>query len=47
MNKEERVALLEREPVVTSVAGLSIRAQTQLLGLNRSSLYYRSVPPSP
>ena len=40
------MALLEREPVVTRVQGLSIRAQTQLLGLNRSSLYYRPLPPS-
>jgi putative transposase len=46
MSREERIALLDREPVVTSVAGLSIRAQTQLLGLNRSTLYYRSAPPS-
>lgn len=47
MSREERVALLEREPAVTSVAGLSTRAQTQLLGLNRSSLYYQPQPPSP
>ena len=47
MTRQERVALLDREPEVTRVDGLSIRAQTQLLGLNRSSLYYRSVPPSP
>jgi len=46
MSREERVALLEWEPAVTAVPGLSVRAQTQLLGLNRSSLYYRSVPPS-
>lgn len=46
MSREERIALLDREPVVTSVAGLSIRAQTQLLGLNRSTLYHRSAPPS-
>lgn len=51
MSREERVALLEREPQVTGVEGLSalsvpsIRAQTQLLGLNRSSLYYQSRPP--
>ncbi len=38
--------MLEREPSVTTVQGLSMRAQTQLLGLNRSSLYYHSVPPS-
>lgn len=46
MSREERLALLEREPAVISVPGLSLRAQTQLLGLNRSSLYYQSVPPS-
>jgi putative transposase len=46
MSRDERVALLEREAQVTRVAGLSVRAQTQLLGLNRSSLYYRSAPPS-
>ncbi len=53
MSREERVALLEREPGITAVPGLSalsalsMRAQTQLLGLNRSSLYYQPVPPSP
>lgn len=47
MSREERVALLEREPEVTRVEGLSMRSQTQLLGLNRSSLYYQRVPPSP
>lgn len=47
MSREERVALLDREPEVTHVAGLSIRAQTHLLGLNRSSLYYQPRPPSP
>src|SRR5450759_1887335 len=57
MSREERVELLEREPNVTSVAGvegeglqglpaLSVRIQTQLLGLNRSSLYYQPKPPS-
>lgn len=46
MNREERVELLDREALVTRVEGLSIRAQTQLLGLNRSSLYYRSLPTS-
>lgn len=47
MSRDERVALLDREQPVSSVQGLSIRAQTQLLGLNRSSLYYHRVPPSP
>lgn len=50
MTREERVRLLDREPFVTGVEGLSalsVRAQTQLLGLNRSSLYYQTVPPSP
>ncbi|MCA1838618.1 MAG: IS3 family transposase, partial [Actinobacteria bacterium] len=46
MSREERVALLDREPVVTRVEGLSMRAQTQLLGLNRSTVYYRPSPPS-
>lgn len=45
MSREERVALLERESTVTAVRGLSVRAQTGLLGLNRSSLYYQPVPP--
>jgi putative transposase len=47
MTREERVSLLDREPQVTRVEGLSIRAQVQLLGLNRSSLYYQAAPPSP
>lgn len=47
MSRADRIALLDRETVVIKVAGLSIRAQTQLLGLNRSSLYYRPQPPSP
>ncbi len=50
MSREERVGLLEREPAATAVPGLSalsMRAQTQLLGLNRSSLYYQPLPPSP
>jgi putative transposase len=46
MNREERVALLDREPSITRMEGLSMRAQTQLLGLNRSGLYYRPHPPS-
>jgi putative transposase len=47
MSREERVALLDREGVIARAEGLSIRAQTQLLGLNRSSLYYQRVSPSP
>jgi len=46
MTKEEGVALLDREPYVTSIEGLSIRAQSQLLGLNRTSLYYQPALPS-
>ncbi len=45
MNREERVALLDRELAVTTVHGLSVRAQTQLLGINRSTVYYRALPP--
>ena len=41
-----RVGLLDREPTVTKVAGLSLLAQTQLLGLNRTSLYYQPAEPS-
>ncbi len=40
------MALLDREPSITAVEGLSVRAQTQLLMLNRSSLYYQPKPPS-
>jgi putative transposase len=46
MSREVRVGLLDREQSVTKVAGLSLLAQTQLLGLNRTSLYYRPTPPS-
>jgi putative transposase len=49
MNREERIALLDTEPSATCTEGLSVlsmRAQTQLLGLNRSSLYYQPQPPS-
>lgn len=38
---------MDQEPAVTDVEGLSMRAQTQLLGLNRSGLYYQPAPPSP
>lgn len=41
MSRSGRVALLERDGAVP----LSVRAD--LLGLSRSSLYYRPVPPSP
>src|ERR1041385_8355999 len=47
MSRAERVSLLDRKPQVTRIKGLSVRAQTQLLGINRSSLYYQAVPPSP
>jgi putative transposase len=46
MSKEERMGLLEREASVTRVAGLSLLAQTRLLELNRTSLYYQPAPPS-
>jgi putative transposase len=46
MSRDERIALLDRVPCVTAIQGLSVRAQTQLLGLNRSSLYYQGVSPS-
>lgn len=40
------MALLDREAITTRVDGLSLRAQSQMLGLNRSGLYYRSQPAS-
>lgn len=46
MSRETRVGLLEREPQATKIAGLSLLAQTQLLGLNRTSLYYQPAAPS-
>lgn len=46
MSKEERVALLDREPAVTKIEGLSLSSQTQMLGLNRTSLYYQPKSPS-
>jgi putative transposase len=46
MSREGRIALLKTEPSVTRTTGLSVRAQTQLLGLNRSTLYYQPQPPS-
>jgi putative transposase len=46
MSKEERIGLLEREVSVTRLVGLSLLAQTQLLALNRTSLYYQPAPPS-
>jgi len=45
MSREERVTLLEREPTVTRIEGLSLSAQTEMLGLNRTSLYYQPKPP--
>lgn len=46
MSREERIALLDREAEVTSREGLSLSAQTEMLGLNRTSLYYQPKPPS-
>jgi putative transposase len=49
MSRDSRVALLDREAVTTGADradGLSVRAQSQMLGLNRSGLYYRPQPPS-
>ena len=40
--RAERALLLERE-----ASDLPLTTQTELLSLNRSSLYYRRVPPSP
>ena len=41
MSREQRLALVEREH-----RDLPLSVQTELLSLNRSSLYYRPVPPS-
>ena len=41
LSRDERVALVDR-----THGELSLSAQTQLLGLNRTSLYYQPVPPS-
>lgn len=41
MSRDERVALLERDN-----ADLALSVQAELLGVSRSSLYYRSVAPS-
>lgn len=41
MSRVERLALIEREQ-----AELSLEAQTKLLGISRSSLYYQPRPPS-
>lgn len=46
MSREGRIALLDREAGVTSREGLSLSAQTQMLGLNRTGLYYQPKPPS-
>lgn len=43
MSREVRIGLLDQEPMVTKIAGLSLLAQTQLLGLNRTRLYYQPV----
>jgi putative transposase len=42
LTRDERLALLDRE-----VRELPLTTQAELLGLNRSSLYYQPVPPSP
>lgn len=42
MTRDERLALLDRE-----VRELPLTTQAELLGLNRSGLYYQPVPPSP
>jgi putative transposase len=42
MSRDERVALVEREG-----AELPLKTQAELLSLNRTSLYYWPVPPSP
>ena len=41
MSRAERLALVEWRH-----AELALSVQTELLGLSRSSLYYRPVPPS-
>jgi putative transposase len=41
LTRNERITLIERED-----AELPITIQAELLGLNRSSLYYRPIPPS-
>lgn len=41
MSKKQRIVLIEREH-----PKLSITAQTELLGLNRTSLYYKPIPVS-
>lgn len=46
MSRDSRIALLDREETTTRIDGLSMRAQSQMLGLNRSGLYYRPLPPS-
>jgi putative transposase len=42
LTRAERLSLLER-----TVSELTVTAQTELLSLNRTSLYYRPVAPSP
>ena len=41
LNRDERVELIDR-----AKEELSLSVQAQLLGLNRTSLYYQSVSPS-
>lgn len=49
MSRDSRIALLDRGETTARIDGLllpSLRAQSQMLGLNRSGLYYRPLPPS-
>ena len=41
MSRKQRTAIIERDH-----PKMSITAQTELLSLNRTSLYYQSIPPS-
>ena len=41
MSRKQRIALIERDH-----PKMSITAQTELLSLNRTSLYYQPIPPS-
>jgi putative transposase len=45
MSRDSRIVLLDWEETTTRIDGLSMRAQSQMLGLNRSGLYYRPLPP--
>jgi putative transposase len=41
MCREQRIALIEREH-----PRMPVTVQTEMLGLNRTSLYYQPIPPS-